>query len=206
MLTEHVVICLGGGVESDGKLPNQAALRVEKGVEVAMNSGDSVLIMSSSFTLNVPPRMTADGLIISEASAMARAAKALGYAGQLFCEQQSHDTIGSAYFLFSDFLSFLTPQHVTVITSDFHVARAEIIFVHMASLFDYHRPMSFIAIPAEVNAERCEHEGRAADSYIQDWGEIVDLDAFRHRFFSHHANYNVVFASDAMSAARASSY
>lgn len=202
----HAILCLGGGVKSDGTLPQHVALRVSKGVELARLEDESALIMSSSFTLNRPPRVDHDGRIISEASAMARAARKLGFAGTLYCEQQSHDTIGSAYFLFSDFLSFLAPQRATVVTSDFHVERAKVIFRHLASLFDFGGAIAYVATPAKVDAERHEHENLACQSYIHDWGGIVTLSDFRQRFFSSHTNYNAAFSSDAITSARATSY
>ena len=206
MCTEHVIICLGGGVETDGTLPSQAFSRVERGVAIATCHVGAVLIMSSSFTLNLPPRLNADSRIISEASAMARAARALGYAGPLFCEQQSHDTIGSAYFVFSDFLSFLSPRRLTIITSDFHSSRAETIFMHMASLFDFSKPIEFISTLADPGQERLDHEKMAAETYARDWGWITNLNDFRQRFFSTHSNYNVLFCGDIISPARATSY
>ena len=99
---DYAVIIMGGGIVKDGSLPSHLQPRVEKVIE-SYNSA-SLVICSSSFSLNVPPKLTKDGYVISEASVIARELKKSCSNFEILCEQFSHDTVGSVFFCFDLFI------------------------------------------------------------------------------------------------------
>lgn len=206
MKTTDLIICLGGGVTENGYLARHIQRRVSKSVDISNMSNDSVILFSSSFTLNKLPIFTTQQCIVSEASAMAKFAKSLGYERMLYCEQQSHDTIGSAYFTFSDFVSFLQPKTITVITSDFHIHRARAIFSHIAKLFTFKGQLIFLETASSYKEIRIQKESDALQNYRLVWQNINDISNFRYNFFRYHSNYNIDFASDLSSSTILQSY
>lgn len=195
MQISNLVICLGGGVRDKGLLPPYVRDRIAKGLEIVRKSGGAMLF-SSSFTLNKPTVINPNGMIYSEASAMARYAVSIGYEGKLYCEQQSHDTIGSAYFIFSDFVSFLNPEIMTIVTSDFHADRAAIIFRHIADLFLFQGQLMFSRVATNKFSERIQKEQSSLLDYQNNWANVRNLNDFRQLLFETHSNYNYVFSSE----------
>jgi hypothetical protein len=189
------VACLGGGLRDDASLNDHIKRRVVRSIECAERQDSSAIVFSSSFTLNKPPVLDSRGQICSEASAMARYAECCGYGGTYYCEQQSHDTIGSAYFLFSDFFSFLRPTHITVITSDFHLPRVQLIFDHLAKLFGHEQKIEFFGCNSDIGSGRVEKEKVFLEKYLNEWNIIENLNDFRKSFFKNHDNYSVNFSS-----------
>jgi hypothetical protein len=201
-----VIACLGGGLRYGAVLPDHVKGRIIQSIECAKRLKGNVIIFSSSFTLNKPPVLDPNGRICSEASAMARYAVSCGYEGRYYCEQQSHDTIGSAYFLFSDFFSFLHSSKIAVITSDFHVRRAQLIFTHIAKLFNYEREIEFVECKSNIGQDRIEKEEVFFKQYLNDWNAINSLKEFRELFFTNHDNYSINFSSSYQGDMALSSY
>lgn len=194
----RLIICLGGGIADDGGLREHVKLRVQCAVDLAREDDDAVIIFSSSFTLNKAPKLSESGYPISEASAMYASAKQLRYKGQAYCEQQSHDTIGSAYFTFSDFVSFLRPEKIQIVTSDFHIERAKFIYLHVSSLFNYNGIFEFIETSSNISNERISKELKSLQEYKNTWSKLSTICQFRKSLFTLHENYNEIFASSAL--------
>jgi DUF218 domain len=191
----HLIVGLAGGLTGDGVLPEHAISRVKRCVELATGAEKAVILFSSSFTLNKPPILDNNGLILSEASAMAAAAKE-DFEGEILCEQQSHDTIGSAYFVFRNFVEWLNPRKIHVVTSAFHVARSRKIFCHIGSLFGYDAEnMIFDTSDEIIFPERMISEARSAEFYENNWENISSLQDFSRKLFLDHTNYNTAFSS-----------
>jgi hypothetical protein len=203
---KSLVVCLAGGLFTDGSLMPHIKERVRSSVELAQNSEKCDLLFSSSFTLHKPAFTVSGKNIISESSVMAQYSKSMGYRGTIYCEQQSHDTIGSAYFVFSDFVSFLKPKKITVVTSDFHIKRTEVIFSHLAEIFNYNGIVKFFDTPSSISNDRWVREEESVEKYIKDWAYLSDLCDFRMKFFLHHSNYNFLFSSDFVSDAILGTY
>ena len=191
-LHETLVVCLGGGVKGDG-LPAHVSERVASSVKIANSSENGAVLFSSSFTLNKAVTLDAQGLPKSEASAMADYAKDNGYRGPLYCEQQSHDTIGSAYFVFSDFVSFISPAEIVVVTGDFHIERASLIFRHVATLFGYCDTLTFAATSSNMTGARIMKEADAVGHYRREWIGVSKIQDFRKKLFCEHSNDNRLF-------------
>ncbi len=93
---KKVIIILGGGIETDGSLPEIPKKRVERGVQLFGELKAFKMIMSGKCGLrldwqkNFPP--------ISEAMAMQEYALTLGMKAEtLVTEEDSMDTLGNAF-------------------------------------------------------------------------------------------------------------
>ena len=109
---------LGGGLKN-GSLPDHVLSRCSYVLDNA-NKGDFA-ITSSSFSLNVPPHTDNQGFIISEASVMANYMNDNDLRCDVITEQQSHDTFGAFFFIFSLYFNFIKFKSIEIITSDFHI-------------------------------------------------------------------------------------
>lgn len=123
----NTIIILGWQINQDGTLPDPAKTRVDKGVEYFKNGNFSRVIMSGKYALlkdfhgNIP--------LQSEAEAMKEYAMTLGVNEEvIFIEKESKDTVGNAYYTKTTLLEPNNWKTVTVVTSDFHLERAKIIF------------------------------------------------------------------------------
>jgi uncharacterized SAM-binding protein YcdF (DUF218 family) len=117
------IVVLGSGVDMHGRLPPQAAARVEKAVSLWKRAKDAHLVMSgrwSFLTMAVFPK--------TEAQAMKDQAVKLGVpARAIALEEESRDTLGNAYYV-KKVLARHGWKEVTVITSDYHLPRTKYIF------------------------------------------------------------------------------
>ena len=122
MATDTIVI-LAHGINSDCTLPEEARMRVRKGVELFRRGGYACLLMSGKY----PARMSSIPLK-TEAMAMKDFASKLGVPrSKILVEERSRDTIGNAYFS-RLLLRQKGKGKITVITSGYHVKRARFIF------------------------------------------------------------------------------
>ena len=114
------VIVLGGGISEAGELPVWVQSRLEKSIELYKATYNTQLITSGKGRDDYPvPESKAMADYLIEAAIPAEA---------ISQESLSRDTIQNAYFTW---LLFIEPQgrkEFTVVTNDFHLARAEHIF------------------------------------------------------------------------------
>ena len=112
----RLLVVLGGGVQSDGKVPQWVDDRI---IFAASRAGPSdTVLFSSIFSLNLPPKLDSDGYVISEAVQMAKRYVSLGGKGHVRVENASFDTVGSAVFsrlLFGHLVdSDRSEEHITI--------------------------------------------------------------------------------------------
>jgi hypothetical protein len=120
------VLVPGGGLQPDGELRPWVIPRLDRALE---RHDTGVIVTLSAGTVHKPPPLGNDGFPIHEAEAGARYLLGRGLEpAQLLTEKCSYDTIGNAFFsrvIHVDPRSF---QHLLVITSEFHLPRAEAVF------------------------------------------------------------------------------
>lgn len=115
------IIVLGGGIRSDGTLFPKAVSRVEKSIELFNQDNNSTIIMSGGFSWRreYEPEKT-------EAAAMRDLAISLGVPeDHVHTEEHSRDTFGNLFFTKLEHLIPNNWKSITVVTSDYHVARVE---------------------------------------------------------------------------------
>jgi uncharacterized SAM-binding protein YcdF (DUF218 family) len=137
------IVVLGGGVHPDGTLPPVARRRVERAVELFEGGIAPRIILSGRCGLNV------DDAPVTEAAAMAAHAATFGIPDRaLLLEEDAKDTLGNAYFTWARFLEPNGWTSIRVVTSDFHLSRAAMVFRKILGPgYDY----SFVAAPSGLS-------------------------------------------------------
>ena len=129
---------------------------------------------------------------MSEAHEMASYIKRLSPHSQVFLENASFDTIGSAIFTRMIYDFILKGAEVTVVTSDFHIERSTAVFTR---IFGLHpsldlKFLEFIPSESDLNSsERLIHEKNALKDFNQKSSQWLNFDAAKLWLFSHHDNY-----------------
>lgn len=144
--TKDVIIILGGGVNSDGSLPDIARSRVQKGVDLFREGAAPRLLMSGCWDF-----WREDTPLQTEAEAMKEYATVLGVSPDvIFKEEESKDTIGNAYFCKIQYLRVHHWNKVIVITSDYHMNRTKLIF---EKVLGSEYAVEFIGVETHVSKE-----------------------------------------------------
>ncbi len=107
------IAVLGAGITAKGNLNRVAKSRMDKAIEI--------------YRSGAAPRIIVTGK--NEANAMRRYAVRKGInPADVIAESQAMDTIGNAFFVRKNFLERNKWNRVIVVTSVFHIPRAELIF------------------------------------------------------------------------------
>ncbi len=133
-----IVLVLAFDVDEQGMLPEEARLRVNKGVEVFNNGNYTHMLMAGKYQAwkGVTPAKT-------EAAAMRDFATRLGVPEEsILLEESSRDTIGNAYFS-RLLLARKRLGRIAVVTSDYHISRTRFIF---QKVFGSKYRIKFIAV------------------------------------------------------------
>jgi hypothetical protein len=187
------VLVLGGGVRDNGVLPGWVISRLRKAVE---RRGDAFVIALSAGTPHRSPPLER-GFPLFESVAEARYLVNAGVPrDKVLQETSSYDTIGNAYFartIHTDPAGF---SKLLVITSDFHIRRAEMIFRWVFNLTPsrlvYELEFEATTEPQldpEVARERAAKESSSLDQIKPEMELIRDLKTFHRWFFAEHGAY-----------------
>lgn len=192
----RVAIVMSGGLEPNGTLPKHVRDRCDYVVDD--NTFDFVII-SSSFTLNVPPKRDANGFLISEASIGFDYMIAKGFRGELLVEQFSHDTIGSIFFCLDLISKSLRASEVVFVTSDFHIERVRVIAEYLNDLCGIGYKLSFIGCVSDIGKETSERSSREKKSilgFVNEYRKIKTREDFLMHIIKNHSNYNHKYCGD----------
>lgn len=195
-----LVVVMGGGVMADGTVPQHVAERCKAVLAMTDLAKRAIVIASSSFTLNCPPKLSKDKMPLSESSAIEQYLRSNGYLGTILCEQQSHDTVGSIFFILSLYGTYLNITRITFVTSSFHAERTEKIakFIN-ERVFSNNFTVVICSVPdAEVSKERIDHEKSSLKLFFETFGDVFDCSSFFLRLVKDHNNYNHHYASDSI--------
>jgi uncharacterized SAM-binding protein YcdF (DUF218 family) len=190
-LTAHgtdAIVVLGRGVRADGSIGLIARGRVDRAVELFNRGVAPRVIFSGRSSL-----LSDHAPTVTEASAMAAYAVSRGLPPSAsHLEENSHDTIGNAYFVRVAWLDPNRWRSIRVVTSDFHVPRAAWLFRKILGP-DY--DVSFSPASSERFAStvalRARDESDIA-AFLADWmGNIADGDiaAVEHLIRHRHPGY-----------------
>jgi fermentation-respiration switch protein FrsA (DUF1100 family) len=197
-----VAIIMSGGLEPDGTLPKHVLQRCDY---VLNNNTFNFVILSSSFTLNVPPKRDIDGFLISEASIGFNYMVSKGFAGELLVEQFSHDTIGSVFFCLELISKSLRASEVVFVTSDFHLERVRVIAEYLDNLCRISCKLSFIGCASDSGEdifERSKREKKSIARFVNEYKKIKTREEFLMHIIKNHSNYNHHYCGDRSVTAR----
>lgn len=122
------ILILGGGITLDGNLPQHVIDRLKMGLDLARTKTSSVsFVLSGKYSFlydhlgTYPP--------ITEAKKMAEYLISQNISeDKIFCETDSKDTLGNAYFTKKQFFLPRKIKEAVVITSQEHIARVSYVF------------------------------------------------------------------------------
>ena len=186
-LPAHAIVVLGGGVTTDGRPTRISETRVARAVELYKAGIAPRLILSGRCGLSESEPA------VTEAAAMAAWARERGVPDDaLLLEDVARDTLGNAYFVREQFLGPNGWTSVRVVTSDFHLSRAALVFRKvLGSRYDF----SFVSAasglsPRELIFQALE-ECRIT-IFLNEWLEAVeegDDAAIEHLMSREHPGY-----------------
>ena len=187
-MKKDAIVILGGGINSDGSLPNTSRNNVNKGIELFKKNVSDLIIMSGgiSFQLTYKPPKT-------EAKAMKDYAIQLGVPeDNILLEENSKDTIGNAYFTKIDFLKPNNLRNIVIVTSDFHMERTKYIFQKILGL---KYQMDFVEAPSELTQKEFENRNKVEEKILFDikkWLDEIkdgDDDKIKELLYTKHPGY-----------------
>lgn len=195
------ILIPGGGVREGGALPPWVRARLDRALE--RRRGEYLIALSAG-TPHRPPPLDQDGFPIFESMAAAAYLVKQGVSpDRILTETCSYDTIGNAYFAKTIHLDPLGLSKALVVTSEFHLPRAEAVFrwvfglegwpgdcvLHFESVPD-------VGLPPDVLAARRVKERRSLAQLQPLVRGITTLSAFHRWLFSEHTAYAAVSQLD----------
>ena len=195
---QELVVVMGGGVLEDGQLPSHVLDRCKYVISLPKNLS-RLVVASSSFTLNVPPKRTIDGFLISEASSIYRWLTEHNYLGDILCEQASHDTVGSIFYTLLFYAELLDIRKISYITSDFHAERVDHISNRLNNYFGNKFTISTVSCDSILNnQQRNTREKKSLEFFLKEYANIKSKKEFLLYLHKNHRNYNENFRGDSL--------
>jgi hypothetical protein len=190
------ILVLGGGLRAPGDLPDHAKRRFD--LALTKESGEPIVSLSA-WTAHRPAILDSRGNFQFESTAGARYLIDRGIPpDRVYCETTSYDTIGNAYFSRIQIVEPLGCTRLLIITSQFHMPRAEAIFRWVYALdapiaYELH----FAASPDEGLSEaalsaRLVKEEAGLRSVEQLRERLTTLPALTRWLFTQHNQYRSV--------------
>ena len=210
MQKKKLYIILGGGIKKNGNLPDHVLSRIDLVSELAKKN--EYVIASSSFSLNLPPKLDKEGYVIYESVKIAQELKNRGFKN-IVTENWSHDTIGSSLFcrMLIDSLQ-LDTSSMFVITSDFHYKRTLEVFSWAFNILKpVHKPIKVLFTESSQKYkkdidQRLIKEEEAIGEFV---ANFKNIDTFRDglkQLLTTHDNYNLKHISSNRNASKISMY
>ena len=193
---DKIYLILGCGLNENGDISKLLKNRCDLVLSKA-NQND-LIITSSSFSLNKLPfflKKNNSFRILSEASQSYNYLKINNEKLNILCEQQSHDTIGSIFFLMHNYLRLFNAKKIFFVTSNFHATRVDLISSHINSLMNYKFNIDILVTDDTVSHKRIAHESSQAALYGKYFLPINSLNDYFFYLITNHSNYNSLFSS-----------
>jgi hypothetical protein len=188
------ILVPGGGVRQRGEIPLWVERRLKRAA--AIQQGEPIILLSAG-TPYKPPPLDSLGFPIFESRAAAAYLLAHGIpASQLLTETSSYETIGNAYFSKAIHVDPRGFRRLLVITSSFHMPRAEAAFRWVYEMGDVSYDLNFESVPddgldAGTLAIRVEKERRGLASLATLRARIRTPIEFHRWLFTEHKAYAV---------------
>jgi hypothetical protein len=196
-----LIVIMGGGISEVGGLPLHVIDRCKYVINLLKEMKKKVtLLASSSFSLNIPPKLNKKGFIISEATSIKNFLESKGVKEEILCEQLSHDTLGSILF---SLLLYARPRRcgeVIFVTSDFHLERVKLLTEIMVKFFFKGQlKCTFVGVKSKnINqndlSERELHEHTSVQKIKDMYLKINNENEFINFILTNHKNYNYEFS------------
>lgn len=188
-----VFVVLAGGLNENGTLPDYVLQRLDFALN-RIKKKDKV-IFSSIFSLNTKQIFDKSGKVKSEANEMRKIFKSMSFLedDDLYIENASFDTLGSAFFIRICFEFLWSDQEIKVITSDFHLERTKFIF---SKIMNYepipsYKSLNFFGVKSQIETgNRVEKEKKSLKAIENTLSKFSNFLEFNRWILSCHDNYN----------------
>eukprot|EP00762_Andalucia_godoyi_P000797 ANDGO_03702.mRNA.1 hypothetical protein GUITHDRAFT_77545 len=182
------VLVLGGGLLDDGNVPPWVANRLDYAAALFQAGRTSRLIVLSAGTTHKAPILDASQRPILESIAEAKYLVDKHHVNPriIFCEKNSYDTIGNAYYCRMLFTDPFQWRKLHIVTSAFHMARSKAIFDWIFSLTDSagnsrsggmyevtYQQVPDVGLPQDTLESRKEREARSAENVLMNLSKSI---------------------------------
>lgn len=198
------IVIMGGGVTELGDLPLFVQKRCDKAIieSYEYEKDNLFIIASSSFSLNTPAKRT-DNYILSESTAISKYIKSKinisNFNYTLLCEQFSHDTLGSLFFIDYIYRTNFEIHNLIFVTSSFHAKRVRGILSRMKEI-GFYKNCLFTVVESEDTFDRkfiksrLEHEEKALIEFNKIFKKISSKKEFIRYMLINHTCMNCTFS------------
>ena len=198
------IFVLAGGLQENGEVHEFVKTRLDKAIEIyneIIESRPCKIIVMGGGTYHKPPILNESNYVIHESSSCALYLTQHGNieSKNIYREWSSYDTIANGYYAYLNYIQPLDIKKFTLITSDFHMPRAKVIFNYFNSiLFQHQLNIHFIETPNNemeegVLKERCEREYNSKLNFQQNIvQEKRTISDFTKWFYEEHGAYKSI--------------
>lgn len=198
------IFVLAGGLQENGEVHEFVKTRLDKAIEIynkIIESRPCKIIVMGGGTYHKPPILNDSNYVIHESSSCALYLTQHGNieSKNIYREWSSYDTIANGYYAYLNYIQPLDIKEFTLITSDFHMPRAKVIFDYFNSiLFQDQLNIHFIEtsndeIEEGVLKERSEREHKSKLNFQQNIvQEKRTISDFTKWFYEEHGAYKSI--------------
>lgn len=198
------IFVLAGGLQEDGDPHNFVKERLDKAIEMyneIIEYRPCKIIVMGGGTYHKPPILNESNYVIHESSSCALYLTQYGDVDpkDIYREWSSYDTIANGYYAYLNYIQPLDIKEFTLITSEFHMSRAKVIFDYFNTiLFQDQLNIHFIETPNNemeegVLKDRCEREHKSTINFqkniVQEKRTISDFTTW---FYEEHGAYKSI--------------
>lgn len=121
------IVVLGGGISSEGEIPDQSKRRLQKAKEIFKKKKEKPnILLCGKYSFLYPKDKLPP---ITEAKAMKKKLLKFGIPEEkIFLEEKSQDTISNAYYAKKEYFIPQKERKAIIISSSYHIPRLEFIF------------------------------------------------------------------------------
>lgn len=198
------IFVLAGGLQENGEVHEFVKTRLDKTIELynkIIEYQPCKIIVMGGGTYHKPPILNDSNYVIHESSSCALYLTQHGNIEpkNIYREWSSYDTIANGYYAYLNYIQPLNIKEFTLITSEFHMPRAKVIFNYFNTiLFQDQLNIYFIETPnnemeESVLKERCEREHKSKLNFqkniVKQKQSITDFTTW---FYEEHGAYKSI--------------
>lgn len=194
---DHIFI-LAGGLDNLGRNHPWVKDRLDVAFRLYQIRKRKIIILGGG-TYHKPPHLNREKFVIHESTMGAKYLIDKGVdPDDLYREWASYDTIANGFFSLLNFGIPMKITNVLIITSDFHMARAQVIFNWIYHLSDLEIDLDFLKVSTkyldnEIIESRFNRETRSLQNLKNTIDQIDTWKKFCEWFYHEHQAYNCKF-------------
>tara|TARA_B100001057_G_C22849997_1_gene950595 strand:- start:2258 stop:2953 length:696 start_codon:yes stop_codon:yes gene_type:complete len=190
------IFILAGGQLKNGNVNSWVKERLDVGKIIYDSNEDSTIYCIGGGTYHKSPIVNSHGHVIHESKSCSNYLIKRGAdSKRIKREWGSYDTIANGFFAFLNFIVPLKIKNIVVVTSLFHIERAQVIFDYFNKLFEVNIDIEYIGVENIIDDELLEirkaREKKSVVSFKQNVVSKKDtIDKFFEWFYIEHNAYN----------------